>query len=182
MRADRVAILKKRIKFDSLVECQERRLAFLAILCESSFISCFSTQIWTKYRWYGHHSSLICVSSDMQPTSIWNHSIHSFLRLPCRTSPPFLSLHFLYFLIVSGTSHCVHHHFLVFSLITSFLAGICDINHTSAILHTTSTGYMQSTFISNCFIHSFVLTSPTLTFSLLPFHSPASHRLRVSYS
>ena len=31
-------------------------------------------------------------------------------------------------------------------------------------------------------IVSFIRSSPTLTFSLLPFHSPASHRLRLSYS
>ena len=117
-----------------------------------------------------HHSPLILFSSfisDMQLTSIWNHFIHSFLPLPCRTSPPFPLCIFFFPLIIFGTSHLFSH--LIISRV--------DLRHESYTL--------LLTVICNPLslrIVSFIRSSPTLTFSLLPFHSPASHRWRLSYS
>ena len=61
-----------------------------------------------------HHSSLIVISSyinGIQPTSIWNHFIHSFLPLSFTTSPYLSPVAFLPFPIIFGISHYTHSSF-----------------------------------------------------------------------
>ena len=121
---------------------------------------------------------------SLQPTSNWNHFIHSFLPLSFTTSPSLSLVAFPPFPIISGISHYTHSSFphiysltvfpifLPFGIISPVRLASHDCHVHTAILH--SHTLFPATFVSNYF-GSYLF--PPLTFSLLPFQCfPISFR------
>ena len=117
-----------------------------------------------------HHSSLIVISSyinGIQPTSIWNHFIHSFLPLSFTTSPYLSPVAFLPFPIIFGISHYTHSSFPHLSSPTVFPIFL-HFTNLLFIKKKQSVGALLSLFVFSAQVFHFAISNlAVLTFAAI---------------